>query len=407
MLIVAALAVPAVAAGATPAAGCAATTRPDGTAAKIVDLTGAALRELGLSAAIVRVTEGGREIVTAATGASMPGVPATTRMRFRTGAVGITYLTTVLLQLADEGAVTLDDPIARWYPELPRSGDVTLRMLGSSTSGYPDYVTYQPFIDRIYADPFRHWTEQELIDLALERPLWYEPGTNWSYSHANFVILGRILERVTDTPLDELLRTRIVNPLGLTTTVSEDGAVIPEPVLHAYNTERGPFEDSTYWNPSWTTASGAILTSDICDLEISARAVGTGRLLSERAHREMLDPGTAGHGGPTRTCPASICVHHTEQRHYGLGVNVRDGWIEQTPSFAGYSAVQSYLPGRDIAIAVATTRGRTTTEVNSAVTVAHRIAALLTPAVLQPADESRADSSSASSMQRRRAGEKS
>jgi D-alanyl-D-alanine carboxypeptidase len=130
--------------------------------------------------------------------------------------------------------------------------------------------------------------------------------------------------------------------------------------------------------PSWTTASGAILTSDICDLEISARAVGTGRLLSERARREILDPGTVGLGGPTSTCPAPICVHHTAQRHYGLGVNVRDGWIEQTPSFAGYSAVQSYLPGRDIAIAVATTRGRTTTEVNSAATVAHRIAALLT-----------------------------
>jgi D-alanyl-D-alanine carboxypeptidase len=200
-------------------------------------------------------------------------------MRLRTGAVGITYLTTMLLQLADEGAVTLDDPIARWYPELPRAGD---------------------------------------------------------------------------------------------------GAVIPEPVLHADTTERGPFEDSTYWNPSWTTASGAILTSDICDLEISARAVGTGRLLSERARREILDPGTVGLGGPTSTCPAPICVHHTAQRHYGLGVNVRDGWIEQTPSFAGYSAVQSYQPDRDIAIAVATTRGRTTTEVNSAATVAHRIAALLT-----------------------------
>jgi hypothetical protein len=131
-------------------------------------------------------------------------------MRLRTGAVGITYLTTMLLQLADEGAVTLDDPIARWYPELPRAGD---------------------------------------------------------------------------------------------------GAVIPEPVLHAYTTERGPFEDSTYWNPSWTTASGAILTSDICDLEISARAVGTGRLLSERARREILDPGTVGLGGPTSTCPDRCPAH--------------------------------------------------------------------------------------------------
>jgi CubicO group peptidase (beta-lactamase class C family) len=257
-------------------------------------------------------------------------------------------------------------------------------MLGSSSSGYPDYESYQPFIDRLYADPFRHWTERELIDLALARPLWYEPGTNWSYSHVNFVLLGQILERVTGTPVEELLRQRVLNPLGLSATSSQDTAVIPQPVLHGYTIERGRYEDSTYWNPSWTTAAGAILTSDICDLEASARAVGTGRLISAGARRTQLDPGTVGLGGATATCPATICVHQTEKRHFGFGVIVKDGWIQQSPSFAGYSAVQTYLPGGDIAIAVATTRGRTTTEAGSAVTVAARIAALLGEMDLTP-----------------------
>jgi D-alanyl-D-alanine carboxypeptidase len=362
----------------TPDAGCVPTARPRGAAARIVGIAEAARRDLDLGAVIVRVSAGGREIVTTAVGESMTGVPATTDMRLRTGAVGITYLTTLLLQLAGKGVVGLDDPVARWYPELPRSRDVTLRMLGSSTSGYPDYVTYQPFIDRLYADPFRHWTEQELIDLALERPLWYEPGTNWSYSHANFVILGRILARATGTPLKDLIQRDVLDPLGLRTTVVADTAVIPSPVLHAYTTERDRYEDSTYWSPSWTTAAGAILTSDICDLETSARAVGTGRLLSESDQRILLDPGTVGLGGATATCPAAICIRHTEEHHYGLGVVVKNGWIQQSPSFAGYAAVQTYLPGRDIAIAVATTRGRTTGDVNTAVTVADRIAAALT-----------------------------
>lgn len=376
-MLVAATLVPAAPATAADA-GCAPSARPHGTAARIVDIARATGRELDLSATIVRVTVGGKEIVTAASGQSMSGVPATTDMRFRTGAVGITYLTVLLLQLADQGVVDLDEPIARWFPELPRADKVTLRMLGSSTSGYPDYVTYQPFVDKLYNDPFQQWTEQQLIDLALARPLWYEPGTNWSYSHANFVILGRILQRVTGTPLDRLIHRRIVRPLGLTTTVSTDDAVIPGPVLHGYTIERGRFEDSTYWNPSWTTAHGAILTSDICDLATSARAVGDGRLLSARAQRTLLDPGTVGLGGPTGTCPATICVHQPSRRHYGLGVDVEDGWIKQTPSFAGYSAVQAYLPGRDIAIAVAATRGRTTTEVNAARTIADRIVAQLT-----------------------------
>jgi CubicO group peptidase (beta-lactamase class C family) len=364
-------------AGAT-ADGCAATAQPRGRAAQIVGITETALQELDLSAAIVRVTVRGREVVTAAVGESMSGVPATADMRLRTGSVGIAYLNILLLQLVDRGVVTLDDPIAHWFPSLPESDKVTLRMLGSSTSGYPDYESYAPFVERLYANPFQHWTEQELIDLALARELWYEPGTNWSYSHANFVILGQILERITGTPLKKLMRQNVLNPLGLSSTTAAVNAVIPDPVLHSYTIERGPFEDATYWNPSWTTAHGAILTSNICDLAVSARAVGTGSLISAQSLREQINPGTVGLGGPTETCPDTICIAQTEEHHFGLGVIVQDGWILQRPSFAGYSAVQTYLPGEDIAIAVATTRGPTTSGVNTAQDIATLIADLLT-----------------------------
>jgi D-alanyl-D-alanine carboxypeptidase len=376
-LVAVTLETPAAGAGAR-ASGCAPTAKPRGAATQIVGIAQAARRELDLSAALVRVTVDGREVVTAAVGESIDGVPATTNMRFRAGSVAIAYLNILLLQLTDRGVVKLDDPIARWLPSLPRAGKVTLRMLGSSSSGYPDYVTYEPFLARIYADPFRRWTEQELIDLAMSRPLWYEPGTNWSYSHVNFVILGQVLERVTGTPVEALLRRKILNPLGLSATTSQATAVIPQPALHGYTTERGEFEDSTYWNPGWTTAAGAVLTTNICDLAVSARAVGTGRLISAGALRTQLDPGTVGLGGPTATCPAAICVHHTEENHFGLGVTVKNGWIQQSPSFAGFSAVQAYLPGAGIAVAVAATRGRTTTMVNPAAIVADRIGAMLT-----------------------------
>ncbi|GIF46316.1 CubicO group peptidase (beta-lactamase class C family) [Asanoa ferruginea] len=362
---------------AAPTARCVASGPARGTAAQIVGIAESVRRDLGLRAAIVRVTVGGREVVTAAIGDSMTGIPATTDMRFRTGSVGIAYLNILLLQLVDKGVVSLDQPIARWFPNLPRSTKVTLRMLGSNTSGYPDFESYRPFVQRLYADPFQNWTEQEVIDLALARNLWYEPGTNWSYSHANFVILGRILERITRTPSKQLLTRDVLNPLRLSATVINATAAIPDPVLHGYTIERGVFEDSTYWNPSWTTAHGAILTQNICDLATSARAVGAGRLISARSLRTQINPGTVGLGGPTKTCPATICVKQTVEHHYGLGVSVKNGWIQQTPSFAGYSAAQSYLPGKDIAVAVATSRGRTTTETNSAPIIAEKIGALV------------------------------
>jgi D-alanyl-D-alanine carboxypeptidase len=114
----------------------------------------------------------------------------------------------------------------------------------------------------------------------------YEPGTNWSYAHTNFVILGEALSAITGQPVDELIRKRIVEPLGMRGTQSHQTAVIPEPVLHAYTKERGTYEESTFWNPSWTLAKGSVMITDIHDLATSARAIGKGELVSEKSHKE-------------------------------------------------------------------------------------------------------------------------
>ena len=82
-------------------------------------------------------------------------MPATEEMHFRNGAVAISYLGTVLLQLVDEGTVGLDDTIDEWLPDLPASDRITLRMLANSTSGYVDYVPMDSFEDALKKDPFR------------------------------------------------------------------------------------------------------------------------------------------------------------------------------------------------------------------------------------------------------------
>ncbi len=93
-------------------------------------------------------------------------------------------------------------------------------MLANSTSGYVDYVPMDSFEDALKKDPFRAWTAEERIKMSTDEPLLYEPGTNWSYSHANFVILGEALSAITGEPLDELIRERIVDPLGMENTES-------------------------------------------------------------------------------------------------------------------------------------------------------------------------------------------
>ena len=225
---------------------------------------------------------------------SMTGVPATPDMRFRNGAVAIAYLGTLLLQLAEAGTLALDDPLATWFPEHPDAERVTLEMLMNGTSGYADFVTDESFLAALYADPFRHWTPEELIAIGLARPAVCEPGACWSYAHTNFVILGRVLAKATGRPLADLIREGVIEPLKLTGTRSDVTARIPEPVLHSFDAERGRYEESTFWNPSWTLAHGAIMTSTIPDLLTSAAAIGEGTLVSPESHERQLAPTTAG-----------------------------------------------------------------------------------------------------------------
>ncbi len=312
-------------------------------AAAIDKIVRAGMAKHRLKAVIAGVSVDDRPLFVTAWGESMTGVPATADMHFRNGAVAIAYIGTVLLQLHDKGVLNVDDTLSKWFPDYPRAEKITLTMLINGTSGYPDYVTYRKFIDLFYADPFRHWTPDQLVALALEQPMPCEPGACWSYAHTNFVILGKVLEKASGRPLEDLIREGILEPLSLRNTRSEGTAIIQQPVLHSFNAERGKYEESTYWNPSWTLARGAIMTSNVADILTSVSAIATGRLVSRASHALQLAPLTA------RFQPWSA------DRYYGLGVFVVNGWIVQNPSFAGYAATMAYLPSRQLAIVVSTT----------------------------------------------------
>lgn len=332
-------------------------------AAAIVDIAERAMTEMVLRAVLLTVTVDGEELVTHAIGDSLTGVPATADMHLRNGAVAITYVSTLLLTLVDDGTVTLDDTIDRWLPDLPDAGQVTLKMLANMTAGYPDFVPNPDFSAAVYRDPFHAWTADELIGFGLAQPRLFAPGENWDYSHTSYVILGRALEAATGEPLADLLRERVIEPIGLEETASEQSAWMPQPVLHAYSAERRQFlgippaapfyEESTFWNPSWTLPPGAVQYSTVADMAASFAAIGRGDLLSESSMRELLSHELLGFGAPLEGCRS--CHTMDEVYLYGLGVVQTGGWMIQNPLFGGYASAAAYHPGARIAIAVATT----------------------------------------------------
>jgi CubicO group peptidase (beta-lactamase class C family) len=317
-----------------------------------------------LKAVIVRVTVDGKEIVTQAVGDSMTGVPATTDMHFRNGAVAIFYVSTLLLKLVDEKKLSLDDKLSKWLPDFPHADRVTLVQLARMTSGYPDYVLgNDAFINAFYANPFRQWTTQEILGQISSRPLLYDPGTNWNYSHTNYVLLGLALEKATGQDIPKLLQHYVLGPLGLTATANSDTPDIPRPALHAFTSERRAFlkipagmpfyEDSTYWNPSWTITHGAIQTTNIYDMEASAVGIGSGRLLSADSYKKMVSTDLRGKTHAQPGCPT--CFEQDSGYTFGLGIVISGNWLMQNPMFAGYAAVEAYLPSQRAAVAVAVT----------------------------------------------------
>ncbi len=318
-----------------------------------------------LKAAIVQVRSNGSSVYTGAFGDSMTGVPATTDMHFRNGALAFTYMATLLLEFVDQKKVTLDTKLSAFFPQLPRSSQVTLKDLAQMTSGYADYVYQDVFQNAFYRAPFRQWTPQELIHIGVTGPVQFAPGTNWGYCHTNYVILGEVLAKIAGMPLADALQRFVLEPMGLKQTTGSTTPIVPQPVLHAFTSERRavlgikpgvPFyEEATYWNPSWTTNDGAVETTDITDLGVSLEAVASGKLLSPAASAAQITPRLIGFGHAKSGCPA--CRKGTPELSYGLGVILSGRWINQTLGFAGASGAVGTLPTQKLTIAVEVTNG--------------------------------------------------
>lgn len=349
--------VPAAAAGATscgPGAkrasgpGDVCVSRTDERGAKVVRTVRAVRAERKTKATVFGVWRGRRMLATGALGERMPGVPATRDVYLRISNVTETMMSTLLLQLVEDGKIKLSDRLSRWYPEFPRAKEITVGMLARMTSGIADYVTTDVFNTAFDANPFRHWEPAELIAIAEPVPPLFAPGTSWAFSDTNYVLLGEILEKAGGAPVGRQIQRRILSPLGMRRTHTVHNGALPSPALHTYAAERGPYEETTYWDPTWAPHTGNMI-SKLDDLGRWTRALGTGKVLSRKSAK--LQTGTVNVGlGPL-----------TRDRRYGLGVVIGNGWIFTNPQMPGFNGIIAYLPSKRLSIVVWSTM----TEANS------------------------------------------
>src|SRR6202790_1757473 len=163
--------------------------------------------------------------------------------------------------------------------------------------------------------------------------------------------------------MPKLLADNVLGPLGLKNTANSFSPEIPQPVLHAFSSERRQFlkipsdtpfyEESTYWNPSWTITHGAIQTTNIYDLEATAVGIGSGKLLSSDSYKAMVSTDLRGKTHAQEGCPT--CFEQNDVYTYGLGIIISGRWLLHNPQLPGDRAVERDPASQEIPVAVQNT----------------------------------------------------
>lgn len=271
---------------------------------------------------------------------------------FVTGSITKTFVTAAVMQLQEEGVLSIDDPLSDWLPDYPNAGNITLAMLLSHTSGVYNYFLHPEYNARVFNEPDHTWTAREVLDEFVLEPK-FAPGTGYHYSNTNFVLLGLVVEEATGQSLGEVFRERFFGPLELGDTFCQcDGPPPPGSARGYLVRATGPvdLDDGTDYRPTKSAATVAYGAGDIvstaADLADWVRSVYGGQLLEPESVALMTDFNYSSYARGT----------------YGLGTRTRlfDGarMFGHTGSLRGYAAAMWHFPETDLTIVVLTNRGR-------------------------------------------------
>jgi CubicO group peptidase (beta-lactamase class C family) len=245
-------------------------------------------------------------------------VPLKKNMVFRIGSITKQFTAVAILQLMESGRISLQDNIQKHIPNFPvKKYDITIEHLLSHTSGLKEYTAIShpdPYIER------HDFTPEFLIDHFKSEPLEFEPGTKFSYSNSNYVLLGYIIEKVSKEKYHRYMEDHIIKPLGLFSTYyATEQTVVPNRVT-GYTRDRGFFENCAYQTISLGYACGDLM-STVEDLNRWNEAL----LAFKPVKKETLDKAftpyklkngtysTYGYGWFIDSVRGSKCIHHEGQ----------------------------------------------------------------------------------------------
>jgi D-alanyl-D-alanine carboxypeptidase len=301
-------------------------------------------QEIGTPAILVGISHGQQTLLTLASQPPHHPTPSIcVNDWMRVGSVTKLFTATLLLRLAEEGRVSLTAPIAQWYPHLPNANQITVSHLLQHTSGLANYTDMPQFIAQAIGG--RSWTIDEILACLPPSSQLFAPGTGWAYSNTNYVLLGGIIEQLTQLPVAQAFEQWLLIPLRLRRTLLDmnDSAA---GLIDGYG--RDPASQQVIpmthvLHPSSAHAAGALVAT-VTDLIFFSQAVLAGSFLHPETFQAMH-----------QIIPATT-PHYPFGTGYGLGVSALRLGDEEAyghpGNIPGYSSLVAYLPKRDLHLAI-------------------------------------------------------
>ncbi len=309
-------------------------------AAKVEAAVHDVMTRTGVPSASVGIVQQGRIVFAKAYGKARldPALPANADMLYAVGSISKQFTAACILLLQEEGKLSVEDPVGKYFPELTRSGEVTIRNILSHTSGYRDYAP-QDYTIPAWTKPT---TAVNIVHEWATQPLDFEPGTQYQYSNTNFNIAGLIVEKVSGEPFWSFLSRRVLKPLGMAHTIDLDADHEKVQPIGYMRNALGPLRPAIIEASGWYFADGemAMPVSDLLAWDISVM------------NRSLLKPASYA------VMETDVKLKNGDSARYGLGVSlsVRDGHrvVAHGGEVGGFVASNTVFPDDKIAIAVLT-----------------------------------------------------
>lgn len=241
------------------------------------------------------------------------GTPATANTVYELASVTKSFTAVVVMLLARDGLLGLDDPIARYLPEAPSSwSGVTVRHLLGHTSGIPDYFKIAAFgLGENFAWHL-DFSHDDFLRIVCAAPLEFEPGSDLAYSNTGYSVLGMMIERVSGHTYEQVLSERIFQPLQMTSTRRNSRIDLIPGRASGYVRDNATLLNAPYTSMTWAYAEGGIV-STARDLARWDEAITTGSLLDRPSLESMWDVSgrdhpTLGLGWGVNTSPQGLVI---------------------------------------------------------------------------------------------------